>query len=96
MNVYKKIFRYLASLNIYKSIPIYNINWTKKNFFFKSILHNLEINFVDIGARGNSSEELDSLKDHINYIGFDADENEIRRLTKLNSGYKKKNTSLLL
>lgn len=90
MSTIKKIFRYISSLNIYKNIPIYNINWIKKKSFFKSILQNLEINFVDVGARGNSSEELNCLANHINFIGFDADKNEIHRLNKLNSKYKKK------
>jgi FkbM family methyltransferase len=90
MSTIKKIFRYISSLNIYKNIPIYNINWIKKKSFFKSILQNLEINFVDVGARGNSSEELNCLANHINFIGFDADKNEIHRLNKLDSKYKKK------
>ena len=35
------------------------------------------INFVDVGARGGSSEELSTLVENISYIGFDADKEEI-------------------
>jgi len=88
MNVCKKILIYLTRLNIYKSVPIYNISWLKKKEFNKEILNGLNINFIDIGARGGSSEELSSLIENINYIGFDADKEEIDKLKNKKSIYK--------
>ena len=88
MNVYKKIFTYLIRSNIFKNVPIYNINWIKKKEFNKGILKDLNINFVDIGARGGSSEELSSLVENINYIGFDADREEIDKLKNKKLIYK--------
>ncbi len=88
MNVYKKIFTYFKKLNIYKNIPIYNINWLKKKKFNKQILGDENINFVDVGARGGSSEELSTLVENISYIGFDADKEEILQLENKNSIYK--------
>lgn len=88
MNVYKKIFTYFIRSNIFKNVPIYNINWLKKKEFNKGILKDLDINFVDIGARGGSSEELSSLVENINYIGFDADREEIDKLKNKKSIYK--------
>ena len=88
MNVYKKIFTYLIRSNIFKNVPIYNINWLKKKEFNKGILKDLNINFVDIGARGGSSEELSSLVENINYIGFDADREEIDKLKNKKLIYK--------
>ena len=70
MSVYKKIFTYFTKSNIYKNVPIYNINWLKRKEFNKEILKDLDINFIDIGARGGSSEELSSLVENINYIGL--------------------------
>ncbi len=88
MNVYKKIFTYFIRSNIFKNVPIYNINWIKKKEFNKGILKDLNINFVDIGARGGSSEELSSLVENINYIGFDADREEIDKLKNKKLIYK--------
>jgi FkbM family methyltransferase len=48
------------------------------------------ITLVDVGARAESLlsvEELTSLENHINYIGFDADEEEVERLKTLPSKY---------
>ena len=88
MDIYKKIFTYLSTLNIYKNIPMYNINWLKKKKFYKEILNGLNINFIDVGARGGSSEELSSLIENINYIGFDADKEEIDKLKNKKPIYK--------
>ena len=88
MSVYKKIFTYFSKSNIYKNVPIYNINWLKRKEFNKEILKDLDINFIDIGARGGSSEELSSLVENINYIGFDADKEEINKLKNKKTIYK--------
>ena len=88
MSVYKKIFTYFTKSNIYKNVPIYNINWLKRKEFNKEILKDLDINFIDIGARGGSSEELSSLVENINYIGFDADKEEINKLKNKKTIYK--------
>ena len=54
MSVYKKFLLIYTKSNIYKNVPIYNINWQKKFFlkrkeFNKEILKDLDINFIDIG-----------------------------------------------
>ena len=67
--------------------------WDKKKLFRK-LLGDSIITLVDVGARGGdavqqagSAEELMPLENHINYIGFDADEEEVKRLNSLPSNY---------
>ena len=76
-------------MSIYKQIPPYNLSWMKSRTFFNQILKEETINLIDIGARNTSCEELDPLKDCLNYIGFESDEVEARRLNeKRNANFK--------
>ena len=45
MSVYKKIFTYFTKSNIYKNVPIYNINWLKRKEFNKEILKVVDIRY---------------------------------------------------
>lgn len=79
---------YFTRRTVYSSIPIYNLNWiSSKKFFFK-ILGDHTITLIDVGARAGSAEELQPLEDHISYIGFDADANEVNRLNSVKNNYK--------
>lgn len=77
---YQELFRVLKKSTIYFSIPVYNITWLRRSEFYKGLLNELQITVVDVGARNSSLEELSPLQSYINYIGFDADEQEVRRL----------------
>lgn len=82
------LFSYLASRTIYRAVPVYNLNWLKSPGYFQRLLGEFEITVVDVGARGMSVGELSPLKQHINYIGFDADRNEIERLNSQSTSFK--------
>ena len=82
------MLNYLTKLNIYQCIPIYNLNWIKRKSFYNKILENRIITLVDVGARAGSAEELIPLENHINYIGFDADDQEVKRLNSVKNNYK--------
>ena len=76
-------------MNVYQTIPPYNLSWMKSRTFFNQILKEEAINLIDIGARNTSCEELEPLKDCLNYIGFESDEIEARRLNeKRNADFK--------
>jgi len=73
---------------------MYNLNWVRSKKLFREFLGDSIITLVDVGARGEdavqqagSSEELMPLENHINYIGFEADEEEVKRLNSLPSKY---------
>ena len=90
----KSLLRYLSRRNVYKTVPIYNLNWVRSKKLFRELLGDSIITLVDVGARGGdavqqagSAEELMPLENHINYIGFDADEEEVKRLNSLPSNY---------
>ena len=90
----KLLLRFLSRKNVYKTVPIYNLNWVRSKKLFRELLGDSIITLVDVGARGEyaeqsagSAEELTPLESHINYIGFDADEEEIKRLNSLPSKY---------
>ena len=83
----KLLLRFLSKKNVYKTVPIYNLNWVRSKKLFRKLLGDSIITLVDVGARGGSAEqiagsaeELMPLENHINYIGFDADEEEVKRL----------------
>jgi FkbM family methyltransferase len=84
------MLRYLSSRNVYQTVPIYNLNWVRPKKLFRELLGDSIITLVDVGARAESTlsvEELTPLENHINYIGFDADEEEVERLKSLPSKY---------
>lgn len=85
---FTKILRYLIGITIYNKVPVYNINWFKNADFYNKILKDIPITLVDVGARNNSLEELIPLQNNINYIGFDADIDEVARLNSKKSNYK--------
>ena len=74
------ILRYLSKLTVYQTIPVYNLNWLKSPSFYADLLEDRRINIIDVGARNVSLEELQPLSSLINYIGFDADKEEVDRL----------------
>jgi FkbM family methyltransferase len=85
------MFKYLSSLTVYHTQPIYNLNWIKRPRFYRQILQDEEITVVDVGARALSDDELHELHPlsaHINYLGFDADPEEVLRLNSSPSKYK--------
>lgn len=86
MNI-KYLLRYLSKIAVYQTEPVYNLNWIKPKKLFKEILGDSSITFVDVGARAGSAKELTPLESYINYIGFDADEEEVKRLASLPSKY---------
>ena len=62
-------------MNVYQTIPPYNLSWMKSRTFFNQILKEEAINLIDIGARNTSCEELEPLKNCLNYI-MDGDTDE--------------------
>ncbi len=65
----------------YVAVPPYNANWMLQDLApIRPFLENNPLVVVDIGARGGSMEELENLVPHIQYYGFDADEEECRRI----------------
>ena len=85
---FKQLFKYLIGITIYNKVPVYNLNWFKKAEFYNKILKDSPITLVDVGARNNSLEELIPLQNNLNYIGFDADVNEVARLNSKKNNYK--------
>ena len=86
----KSLLRYLSRRNVYQTVPMYNLNWVRSKKLFRELLGDSIITLVDVGARAESVlsvEELTPLENHINYIGFDADEEEVKGLTSLPSNY---------
>ena len=86
----KSLLRYLSRRNVYQTVPMYNLNWVRSKKLFRKLLGESTITLVDVGARAESLlsvDELTSLENHINYIGFDADEEEVERLKTLPSKY---------
>ena len=84
----RQILKYLSSFSIFRSIPVYNLNWFKNSNFFKGILGEATITLVDVGARNVSVEELMPLQRHLRYIGFDADSEEVERLNQKRNNFK--------
>jgi FkbM family methyltransferase len=82
------ILKYLNGITIYHKVPLYNLNWLRKESFYDKILNNLTLTVVDVGARNVSVEELGPLTKHIRYIGFDADESEVQRLNSIKTNFK--------
>ena len=66
----------------YAAVLPYNLNWKIDPAPLQSFLSKNPITVFDIGARGNDLGEIDSLKKYMNYICFDADEEECARLNK--------------
>jgi len=86
----KSMLRYLSKRDVYQTVPMYNLNWLRPKKLFRELLGDSIITLVDVGARAESVlsvEELTPLENHINYIGFDADEEEVERLKSLPSKY---------
>ena len=76
------MLRYLTGLTIYHREPVYNLNWWLPSSFYQKVLQSLTISVVDVGARKSSLGEIEPLKKMIDYVGFDADEDEVRRLNQ--------------
>jgi FkbM family methyltransferase len=90
MNILKKTIQYIKSLDINNLPPIYNLNWIKPKNFYSKILKSETIHLIDLGARWGSIDELKSLEKHIYYVGFDADQKEIKKLQSYQNNYKHK------
>ncbi len=69
----------------YASLP-YNLNWGVKTRLLRGFLSEHPLSIIDIGARGGGAGELAGLTEFIRYVGFDADEEECRRLTDAHPG----------
>ena len=79
----KSLLHFLSRRTVYQTVPMYNLNWVRSKKLFRELLGDSIITLVDVGARTGSAEELTPLENHINYIGFDADDEEIKRLNSL-------------
>lgn len=67
----------------YTSVPEYNLNWALNDISpLEEFLNLNPITLVDVGARDGFLGEVEGLKKHINYFGFDADEEECNRLNE--------------
>ncbi|RQW88758.1 MAG: FkbM family methyltransferase [Geobacter sp.] len=65
----------------YSAVLPYNLNWMLDDISpVHDFLDRNPIVVADIGARGNSIGELESLRQHLVYYGFDADRDECKRL----------------
>ncbi len=86
----KSLLHVLWGRTVYHTVPIYNLNWVRSKKLFRELLGDSIITLVDVGARAESVlsvGELTPLESHINYIGFDADDEEVKRLKSLPSKY---------
>ncbi len=81
------ILQYLSKLTVYQTIPVYNLNWLKNPSFYAELLEDRRVNIIDVGARNSSLEELQPLNSLINYLGFDADKEEVDRLNSKESSF---------
>jgi len=58
----------------------YNLNWGVDTKPLRSFLLSHPVSVIDIGARGGGAGELEGLSRFVDHVGFDADEEECRRL----------------
>jgi FkbM family methyltransferase len=68
----------------YSAVLPYNLNWYKRDW--SKIVQTLKDNpiyVIDVGARGKIPDEISSLTNFIDYVGFDADKEEAARLTAI-------------
>jgi FkbM family methyltransferase len=71
----------MSNVSIYSACLPYNLNWHSRNWGpLRDFLSRNPIHVIDVGARGGSLEELESLRSFIDYTGFDADVEEAARL----------------
>ena len=70
----------------------YNLNWQHKpSKSIQKFLKNTSLRIMDIGARSGYPTELQALRQHIEYIAFDADPEEAHALTQIKTnGLKSK------
>lgn len=64
----------------------YNLNWGTKTKPPRGFLLSHPLSVIDIGARGGGTGELEGLSRFVNYVGFDADEEECLRLMEAPPG----------
>ena len=64
----------------------YNWNWQRRWSSLDRFLSENPIVLMDIGARGDAPPELDSIRRHVQRIGFEADPDECRRLNREKAG----------
>lgn len=63
------------------SLPLpYNLNWGIKPKGLANFLRKNPIFVIDVGARNGAPGELAGLSQFLNYVGFDADQQECQRL----------------
>ena len=74
-------------MTVYQTIPVYNINWLRSPSLYAELLEDRRLNVIDVGARNVSLEELQPLSSLINYLGFDADKEEVNRLNSEESSF---------
>jgi FkbM family methyltransferase len=58
----------------------YNLNWRRTPASVHAFLRANPLVVIDIGARGGGTGELEGLSEFVRHIGFDADDEECRRL----------------
>jgi len=71
---------FFRHINHYHASLPYNLNWGVKTRPLRDFLTRHPFSIFDIGARGGGAGELAGLTEFIRYVGFDADEEECRRL----------------
>ena len=58
----------------------YNLNWKVNTKPLRGFLSSHPLSVIDVGARGGGTGELAGLSRFMRYVGFDADQEECRRL----------------
>jgi FkbM family methyltransferase len=71
---------FFTRINHYYACLPYNLNWRVKTKLLRGFLSQYPLSVIDIGARGGGTGELSGLSRFIRYVGFDADQEECRRL----------------
>jgi FkbM family methyltransferase len=73
---------FLKHVNHYFACLPYNLNWRVNARPFRSFLSKCPLSVIDVGARSGAMGELTSLTRYVRYVGFDADQEECRRLVR--------------
>jgi len=71
---------FFTHINHYYACLPYNLNWGVNTRPLRGFLSKNHLTVIDIGARGGGTGELAGLSKYIHYVGFDADQEECRRL----------------
>ncbi len=71
---------FFTHINHYYACLPYNLNWGERTRSVRGFLSKYPLSVIDIGARGGGAGELAGLSKFMRYVGFDADQEECRRL----------------